>query len=589
MHGSRVQRSQDGATTTAPDGATPGASDRGLSNQLRGMSYAEGAAMLAPPPGTHAPVQLQVDAKLRSVGLKGRLAGSSYARLYDLYGKYQKEKSPEGAQALLAQLDTAIDAWLAGHDGSDKEDAKRLPGVQNLSQQVKAALAGSPSTTETTAPTETTTAPTQTPTTPETTQTAPTPEPTPTETTETSGPPAPTDAPPAPVDPILARLADPTQVLTVNELKTLNATQLLSYLDTRDKGTVEALRNNNKFITHAESLGAPTFAQVTVRILLRTPDSVVNRGASRDEAIRIMTSQLRDPEICKRLLRNSAWVVIVPKNKLMTELPEFAQWAGTYTFDGRPWDITRGMGSFTAGNATAIAEENLLGEGVADGIGRRGWTSQAAQDTALANGNTELNEAGKAGPKSDDPNTRVMNPGVYCSGYSTTNHEFFHTIHGLGLSRQDQRLIQQAYDAKKSTPPETEWADGPRQNQTGSFSENYASSTVYEYFAQTGCAFQGTNRGTDPYTGRPRNNGRSWVTANEPELAGLLARVCSDSELQNVNPRDARTAPPPTTAPPAPTATTTTTTTTTTATAPSTTPGAAPPIVGDSVAFIGQR
>jgi hypothetical protein len=134
-----------------------------------------------------------------------------------------------------------------------------------------------------------------------------------------------------------------------------------------------------------------------------------------------------------------------------------------------------------------------------------------------------------------------------------------------GLLPADVSLIQREYDAKRTRVPtapaatgapaadaaapaapvpltanDEPWADGIRRLEDGTPSENYSSSTVYEYFAQTGCAYQGTNAGTDPYTSRPRNNGQSWVSTHEPALAGLLSRVCSHTELRNVNPRDQR-------------------------------------------------
>ncbi|HRE89331.1 MAG TPA: hypothetical protein PK095_09335 [Myxococcota bacterium] len=387
-------------------------------------------------------------------------------------------------------------------------------------------------------------------------------------------------------NPVVSKLSDAKIELTAEELKTLDYGQIVSYLDTRDKALVEKLRTDSVFISHAESLGSEQLANIVCRILLRTPDSVINKGGSRAEAIRILSSQLRDAEVCKNLLANEAFVVIIPKNKLMTDFPEFSKWAGTYTFDGRPWDVTRGMGGVKSSRNTAITEENLLGEEVDGSVARKGWHSKEWMEHSKKNGATETNENGKVGPKTGDTGTKVFKAGVYCSGYSTTNHEFFHTIHSLGLNSTDHAKIQSEYDEKKKQPDTTEWADGPRLSKTNTHSENYASSTVFEYFAQTGCAFQGTNTGTDSYTGRPRNNGRSWVEENEPELAKILGKVCSDSELKNVNPRDAKK-PPTTTTPTTPVSATTTTggssTTTPSKTTTETTGGTK---VGDSVAGI---
>ncbi len=342
--------------------------------------------------------------------------------------------------------------------------------------------------------------------------------------------------------------ADP--LLPVAEIIKLDYAALLNYLKTRPRDHVTTLRAEGAFRTRLRSFSTAELTQLTLTILIRTPDTVVDGPAARTEAFRILASQLQDKDIMMRLIENRVSVVIVPRDKLMTDLPEFASQRGRFTFDGRPWDITRGLG----GRETAIAEENLLGlSSVSGSTARLGWDGQTSMEAARATDPNAMPAEGGAG-------VQRFNPGVYCSGYSTTNHEFFHTIHQYGLSSADSQTIQTAYDAKKTEVPaappavegapapapltanDTEWADGIRRRLDGTASENYASSTVYEYFAQTGCAFQGTNTGVDPYTQRPRNNGRAWVLANEATLGPLLSKICSSTELTNVNPRDARAA-----------------------------------------------
>jgi hypothetical protein len=371
-------------------------------------------------------------------------------------------------------------------------------------------------------------------------------------------------------------------LLTIAQLEALGDVDLLTYVQTRPSSHLDSLRSTARFLARVEQMSLENMASVTLAIILRTPDQVVDKAGATAEAMRVLGSQLRDKVIMANLLRNNVRVVICPRNQLITDLPEFAAQRDTFTFDGRPWDTVRGLG----GRNTAITEENLLGLDQVDGgntTSRLGWNSKASMDAARATDATAMPQAGGA-------NVVVNNPGVYCDGYSTTNHEFFHTIHQYGLTAADTTLIQTQYDAKRGTGNDTEWADGPRKMPDNSPSENYASSTVYEYFAQTGCAFQGTNVGADCYTGRARNNGRGWVTTNEAGLAPLLTRICASQDLTGANPRDARRAadaarannqPPPTAtpAPGAPTTATTTTATTTTAGAAqaTATPGAATP------------
>jgi hypothetical protein len=555
-----VSKAKDTALPKSSGGTTGSkVESNSAKSKLRGLSFEDGEKQLAP-----------VDAELKKPGVGARLTNANYAKLYDLYGKYLKAASSQKA-GLLAELDQAIQTWLTVHDGSKKHDKSRLPGVKLLAEQIRTALSGG-SSSETVVETPKVETPkvespkvespkVETPKvdlvppeemTPEVQpkdvqppkDVPPPPKDLPPPITSEVKPPEKVDEPPkkeaVKENPVVAKLADAKVELTVEELVTLDYSQILTYLDTREKSVVEKLRTADKFISHAESLGAEQLAHVVCRILLRTPDTVIDKGGSRTEAIRILSSQLRNTEVCKNLLANEAFVVIIPKNKLMTDFAEFSQWAGTYTFDGRPWDITRGMGGIKTSRNTAIAEENLTGDEVDKSVARKGWHSKEWMEHSKKNGTTETNENGKVGPKSGDTGTKVFNAGVYCNGYSTTNHEFFHTIHSLGLNKTDHAKIQTEYDDKKKKPKETEWADGPEMKKDDTFSVNYASSTVFEYFAQTGCAFQGTNVGTDPYTSRDRNNGRSWVEKNEPELAKILGKVCSDSELKNVNPRDAK-------------------------------------------------
>lgn len=548
---------QQGKTATATNTSREAAPTGGaMSKQLRGLDYAGGQRLLAPDAkGTAAPPAAMSVAEIQT-----RLNAMGFD-----CGAVDGKMGPK-TRAAVVKFQTA-----RGLDPDGIVGPKTTAALQGDAPQVTA----KPTTPE--APVTTPTA-TQTPvTTPTTPTPTTTPEPVKTEEVKPEAKPEVKQEEVKPEDPPWKK--DPGLLLTVEDITKLSYEDCLTYLDTRPRDHVEGLGKDNKFVGYAIGFDVDKTAQLAVRIILRTPDAVVEKGASRAEAIRILTSQLRDKGIIRRLLAAEVRVVIVPANKLMTDLPEFAAQKGTYTFDGRPWDTVRGLG----GQNTAITEENLLGIGQLDSsIGRKGWANQTAMDNAIKNGNVAPNEAGKDGPTDSD--AVMNNPGVYCEGYSTTNHEFFHTIHMFGLSKQDNQLIQKEYDTKKSQPNTTQWADGPRTLPDGTTpSENYSSSTVYEYFAQTGCAFQGTNTGIDPYTGNARNNGRSWVTANEPGLAGLLGKICSDSELKNINPTTARkaqedakkkaTAPTPTSV----------------GTTPESKPSTPPPVTGGAMGFIQEK
>ena len=55
------------------------------------------------------------------------------------------------------------------------------------------------------------------------------------------------------------------------------------------------------------------------------------------------------PDIQQRMAAAKVALVIIPRDKAMTDLPEFASLAGTRTFDGRPWESMRGAGGVGTG------------------------------------------------------------------------------------------------------------------------------------------------------------------------------------------------------------------------------------------------
>ena len=188
----------------------------------------------------------------------------------------------------------------------------------------------------------------------------------------------------------------------------------------------------------APALGDARFAALAARIML------VARYAprARPEALRVLTAQLQDSETALRMITKPVQAVIVPRDRMMTDLDEFRSLLTSdsgggpgNTFDGRQWAHVRGVGNVVVGDKTyaAITEENLLG-------GAPDAKTAAAQTTA----------------------------GGYTTGYSTTTHEFAHVLHRNGLSAAEKKLISKHYAAKRKAT-ETKaglidpnvWPDGP--------------------------------------------------------------------------------------------------------------------------------
>lgn len=249
------------------------------------------------------------------------------------------------------------------------------------------------------------------------------------------------------------------------------------------------LAREESFVTRIASDPEPGgFARIAAHMLLDVGERVTAPISARSEAIRLLSSMLRDKETASRLLLSGVSVTVVPKNVAMTEIPAFSSKKDLVTPDGRSWAQVRGSG----GRHTAITEENLLGDSIGEG--------------------------------------------TYDDGYSTTTHEFAHTIHQYGMSESDKGLISHTYARKLQNLWETSWPDGPLLNLNNEPTWNYSSTNELEFFAQLTNCYLGANGGFDSYTGRPRNNGSDWVRTNEPELVPILERLYGRSDATKVNP-----------------------------------------------------
>jgi hypothetical protein len=72
-----------------------------------------------------------------------------------------------------------------------------------------------------------------------------------------------------------------------------------------------------------------------------------------------------DAAVLKNLVKYEQHLVVIPKDKKLTEVAPFTALAGQKTFDGRKWEEVRGVSveSKKTGCAVAVAAENLSGDG----------------------------------------------------------------------------------------------------------------------------------------------------------------------------------------------------------------------------------
>lgn len=167
------------------------------------------------------------------------------------------------------------------------------------------------------------------------------------------------------------------------------------------------------------------------------------------------------PDIAQRLQRNKVDLVLLPHNQKLTDVPQFTQLRGKKTFDGRVWDDVRGVANVPQRNgrvAVALPEENLI----------------------------ELPSDG------------------YQGNFSVGIHEVAHAVHGYGVTDKERRQILGAFNAQKRSG--------------GAFTDEYASSNEYEYFAQATSAYLSRNVGQG-------KDGPDWVKKNDPRMYSILERV----------------------------------------------------------------
>jgi hypothetical protein len=105
---------------------------------------------------------------------------------------------------------------------------------------------------------------------------------------------------------------------------------------------------------------------------------------------------------------------------------------------------------------------------------------------------------------------------VQDEGYAEAVHEAAHLVYFHALSGEQLGLVGRLFDAKRAAGPDQAWTD------------DYASRSASEWWAQETTAYFGYNHGVDPFTGRERLNGPG---STDPGLRGLLETVYGPPEV----------------------------------------------------------
>ena len=209
----------------------------------------------------------------------------------------------------------------------------------------------------------------------------------------------------------------------------------------------------------------------------RPPDApipIVDDGsvsaAARDKARAIVSEMLaRSPSSLRaRLGTHKVFLVIIPHDKKLTDLPQFRSLRGVKLPDGRTWDEIRGVGFVSQPDsaiAVGVGEENLLSGAPRDG---------------------------------------------YPKGYLLA-HELGHAVHGYGFDAASARKVAELYkDRRERGLP---------------FASAYASTDEWEYFAVSANVFFQLRLGAGP----EREKDSDWVRREDPSLYGTLGSAFGES------------------------------------------------------------
>ncbi|MFJ8794200.1 hypothetical protein [Streptomyces sp. NPDC102462] len=293
--------------------------------------------------------------------------------------------------------------------------------------------------------------------------------------------PAPAPAPsPTPLPPALVEKAARLVAMDADA----RARELAS-LPWRDR---ELLAADRAFVEQLRAgLSVEEFTAVAARLLVVVPEGVEQPEAARAEAEALVADMLADPQIAVALLTGGRRLIVVPRNRPLTSLEEFAGLRGRH-HPGGGWSADAARGLYRR-RLAGVGEENLLGE-----------------------------------------TTDLLGDDVYDDGYSVAR-QWAHAIESV-LSAEDRQLIVDVYEAKKAAAvPAAQWPDGP--------GPNHSSSNAHEYFAQLSNAYLGANTGKDSNSRRgPRNNGSDWVEQHDPALLPLLRRLYGPGRPSNLGSDD---------------------------------------------------
>ncbi|MEU9396617.1 protein-glutamine glutaminase family protein [Streptomyces sp. NPDC048324] len=218
----------------------------------------------------------------------------------------------------------------------------------------------------------------------------------------------------------------------------------------------------------SRTLSPESFADTAAQLMVEVLPGADRPLPARQQARALLARLLRDPQVAARLLENGVMALVLPRNMLITALPQYRHLSGRVMPNGLPFASLREA----HGRSTVIPEESL-------------FDAPAAMSVA--------------GPPERS---------------SSTIHTYAQTVYTFGLTDAERDWIQALYEARQRRGWTEQWPGGTWQD----------TPSAQTYFAQLTNVYLGVNEGRDA-AGRPLPNGPLWVLQNEPTALLLLARL----------------------------------------------------------------
>ena len=273
--------------------------------------------------------------------------------------------------------------------------------------------------------------------------------------------------------------------LSISDIIDLPYNEMLEHLLTSEEDRL-FIANNSQYINSLQNrLNNNEFGYVAGLLMLEIPEEVNEKERAKLQTLNVLGALLSNKSVARSLLDERLKVVIIPRNKALTDIEPFAS---IPSLEGE-YKKYRGLFTNWDGYKVFVGEEDILGGDC---------TAQGLKD-------------------------KPRKP-----GQSILVHEMAHAVHHLAISIEESNIISSAYyynklDYEASTMCGYYWIVGNQENPYSSVNER-------EFFARLSEVYLGVSKSESP-TGLV---GKEAVIESQPAVYEILRRLYGEITLKGV-------------------------------------------------------